>query len=136
MTLSEIASLDSSPIVFVEKNGEYYLEWTEIHEDAKTRIIRRRLIYDPFTGEKLPIGKNEASSVVDKSEIESLKAALKKMRSVEDIMKKFGKPNKIRDRFDRSKQYDYKTVYKTIDFSVYVSASGEISASFVPKRKD
>lgn len=134
--LKELAENPDCQIVFDEKVDEYQLKWRSKTEDGY--VVRSYpLKFDPFTGEPLGSRRDELFTKPSRKEIKEIEKKLVKCSTIQDVIKAFGKPDRVWDSNDRLEvtQYVFASAFDTVTLTVQINDDGKMMVMFSGKRK-
>jgi len=124
--LIEIAHEPGSPITNDSRTGEYLLTYDIVTEG---QLVKRYFVlkFSPFTGASLPSRRADLFTTPSRAEIVSVIRGLGNAKSLSDVEKQIGKPDRIHtNESTGSLQYKYKNIGKTFDLVVEQSSDGRI----------
>jgi hypothetical protein len=125
--LDQLVAEKGSPIIYDKQVGEYQLVWTN-HAAGNTTIHRVPLKFDPFTGKELRSSRGELFAEPSQAEQKIVDRKLRNCRGIDDVIKQFGKPDRIwpKDKAAGSSQYDFEKQFETLKLTVRVAEDGSL----------
>jgi hypothetical protein len=133
--LDALVAKKGSPLIYDEHVGEYQLVWTN-HEADATIVVRVPLKFDPFTGRELGSRRDELFAKPSESESKEVFKKLKSCKGIEDVVKQFGKPDRVwpEDEHTRCTQYDFERCFKTLKLVIKVGEDGSLQPVVVGRQ--
>src|SRR5258708_2971348 len=92
--LDQLVAEKGSPVIYDKQVGEYQLVWTN-HDSGNTIIHHVPLEFDPFTGKGLRSRRGELFAEPSEAELKLVEKKLRNCRGIDDVIKQFGKPDRV-----------------------------------------
>ena len=124
--LDELVAEKGSPLVYNKQVGEYQLVWTN-REANRTLVHTVPLKFDPFTGKELSSRRGELFVEPSDAESQEVSKKLQSCRSIDDVIKQFGKPDRVWPKTGGYSQYDFEKAFKTLKLAVKVADDGSLT---------
>ena len=123
--LDELAAEKGSPIIYDKQVGEYQLVWT--NREANTTVVKTvPLKFDPFTGRELSSRRGELFAEPSQAESEAVDKKLRHCRGIDDVIRQFGKPDRVWPKVRGYSQYDFEGRFETLKLTVKVAEDGAL----------
>jgi len=125
--LDELVAEKGSPVFYDKRVGDYQLVWTN-HDVGNTIIHRVPLRFDPFTGKELRSRRGELFAEPSEAEQKRVDKKLRNCRGIEDVIKQFGKPDRVwpKDKDTGCSQYDFEKQFETLKLTVRVAEDSSL----------